>query len=78
MTEFYRQLHKNPIKAEALRQAQIAMIQGKIHIEGNQLVSSRGNIILPPEIAAELQKQIGNNLAHPFFWAPFTMIGNPW
>ncbi|MFM7365888.1 MAG: CHAT domain-containing protein, partial [Cuspidothrix sp.] len=39
MTEFYRQLKTSPIKSEALRQAQLAMIQGKIKVEENQLIS---------------------------------------
>lgn len=31
MTEFYRQLNRTTIKAEALRQVQIAMLKGKVH-----------------------------------------------
>jgi filamentous hemagglutinin family protein len=46
MTEFYQQLNTAPLKAEALRQAQIEMIQGE--------------------------------MAHPYYWAAFTMVGNPW
>jgi filamentous hemagglutinin family protein len=71
MTEFYRQLNTAPIKAEAMRQAQIDMIQGKIRLEGNKLISNRGSIELPPQT-------IIGNLTHPYYWAPFTMIGSPW
>ncbi|MCC5627041.1 CHAT domain-containing protein [Nostoc sphaeroides CHAB 2801] len=78
MTDFYSQLKIVPIKAEALRQAQIAMIQGKVKIENNKLIATNNNIELSPEIADYLQKNVVGNLSHPFYWAPFTMIGSPW
>ena len=34
MSEFYQQLKTAPMKAEALRQAQIAMIKGQVRFEG--------------------------------------------
>ncbi|WP_341529573.1 CHAT domain-containing protein [Nostoc sp. UHCC 0302] len=76
MTEFYRRLKTSSIKSEALRQAQIEMLNGQIHIENGQLrlVALRSATPLPPEIA-----QLGNfNLSHPYYWAGFTMIGSPW
>jgi CHAT domain-containing protein len=76
MSEFYQQLKTAPIKAEALRQAQIAMIKGQVKIEGGQLRSSgsQGGVPLPPELV-----QVGDkNLSHPAYWAAFTMIGSPW
>ncbi|MEH2054314.1 CHAT domain-containing protein [Nostoc sp.] len=78
MTEFYSQLKTAPIKAEALRQAQLAMIQGKVRIEGNQLTGVNRGVSLPPQMASYLQQNIVGNLSHPFYWAPFTMIGSPW
>ena len=74
MTSFYTQLKKAPIKAEALRQAQISMIKGEVSIEGNKMHTSKEDILLPPELAG-----LGNKkLSHPYYWAAFTMIGNPW
>ena len=74
MTDFYRHLATAPIKAEALRQAQIAMLKGQVRIENGQLHSPRGNISLPPELAG-----LGNqNLSHPYYWAAFTIVGSPW
>ena len=76
MTEFYTHLKTSPIKSEALRQAQVEMLNGQIHIENGQLrlVAQRSATPLPPEIA-----QLGNfNLSHPYYWAGFTMIGSPW
>ncbi len=74
MTEFYQHLKKAPIKAEALREAQIAMLTGQVHLTGGQLHTSKGTIPLPPELAA-----LGNqDLSSPYYWAAFTMIGSPW
>lgn len=74
MTEFYRHLQTAPIKAEALKQAQIEMIKGHIRIENGRLQSPNGNIALPPALA-KIEKQ---NFSHPFYWAAFTVVGNPW
>jgi CHAT domain-containing protein len=74
MTEFYRQLKEAPFKAQALRQAQLAMIKGEVRLEGGQLHTPGGNVPLPPKLA-----QLGDtNLSHPYYWAGFTMIGSPW
>ncbi len=74
MGEFYRNLRQAPIKAEALRQAQIAMLQGKVTIKGGELRGVRGGIPVPPAIA----QRGDQNLSHPYYWAAFTMIGSPW
>jgi CHAT domain-containing protein len=74
MTELYQKLKQAPIKAEALRQAQVSMIKGKVRLKGGQLVTSTKAVPLPPELS-----KLGNkNLEHPYFWASFTMIGSPW
>jgi filamentous hemagglutinin family protein len=74
MREFYRQLEQAPIKAEALRRAQLAMLRGEVRIEEGKLLTSQGAIDLPPELA-----KLGNvNLSHPYFWSAFTLIGSPW
>jgi CHAT domain-containing protein len=74
MTNFYDQLKRAPIKVEALRQAQVAMLKGEVRLEDGKLVTSHQVLPLPPELA-KLENQ---NLSHPKFWAAFTMIGNPW
>ncbi|MGB3535215.1 MAG: CHAT domain-containing protein [Microcoleaceae cyanobacterium] len=78
MSEFYRQLSqmRYTVKAEALRQAQIAMIEGDVRVEAGQLRSlSRGDRpVNLPVLAAE-----GNvSLSHPYYWASFVMVGSPW
>ncbi|MEB3336877.1 MAG: CHAT domain-containing protein, partial [Leptolyngbyaceae bacterium] len=74
MTEFYNQLKTTSTKAEALQKAQLAMIQGKVALENGQLRSSRGNTSL----STKLSPVPNNQLAHPYYWAAFTLIGNPW
>ncbi len=74
MTEFYRQLRTAPIKAEALRLAQIAMLHQQLNLDNNLALRSAGSASLPPEmINFESSK-----LSHPYYWAAFTLIGNPW
>ena len=76
MLEFYQHLHdaQNPIKAEALRQAQISMIQGNLKVENGQLtgLDKDKSIAMPKEV------QNISNLSHPYYWAGFTLIGSPW
>ncbi len=75
MNTFYAILKKGNItKAEALRQAQIALITKDLSAAGIprgeeawiEVVSTRTG--LPP--------QVSNNLNHPYYWAPFILIGN--
>jgi filamentous hemagglutinin family protein len=75
MNEFYQQLSQGNIKAESLRQAQLALLRGEVKLNQG-LLQSRGtvNITLPKEIA-----QIGNlNFSHPYYWSGFTIVGSPW
>ncbi|HBL62924.1 MAG TPA: CHAT domain-containing protein [Cyanobacteria bacterium UBA8803] len=72
MTQFYTDLKTAPIKAEALRQAQLAMIKGQVKVENGQLRTPNNAIPLPPELAE------AKDFAHPYYWAAFTLVGNPW
>jgi CHAT domain-containing protein len=74
MTDFYQQLNTAPIKAEALRRSQLAMIRGEVRLENGKLHTPNVDIPLPPELV-ELGDQ---KLDHPYYWSAFTMIGNPW
>ncbi|MBE9205006.1 CHAT domain-containing protein [Nostoc sp. LEGE 06077] len=74
MTQFYEKLKQAPIKAEALRRAQVAMLKGEVRLEMGKLRTARGDLPLP-EVLVELGDK---KLTHPFFWSAFTMIGNPW
>lgn len=76
MAEFYQQLRSAPIKAEALRRAQLAMLRGQVHLQDGNLFYSgtRQGMPLPAGMAGRGDK----NLSHPYYWAAFTMIGSPW
>jgi CHAT domain-containing protein len=74
MSEFYQNLKSNPLKVEALRQAQIAMLKGEVYVDKDKLRGSQTTITLPPILA----KNKINNLSHPFYWSGFTIIGSPW
>ena len=76
MSEFYQQLKTAPIKAAALRKAQIAMLRGDVRLEGGRLRGSSrgGGVELPPS----LQGFTDTKLSHPFYWSAFVMVGSPW
>jgi len=76
MTEFYQQLRTAPIKAEALRQAQLALLRGEVRLQDGYLQRGGNNraLALPEELADRGDR----NLSHPYYWAAFTTIGSPW
>lgn len=76
MTQFYRYLNTAAIKADAMRQAQVAMAQGQISIKDGRLqgLGAVEGMVLPQAIV-DLPDQ---NFSHPYFWAGFTVVGNPW
>ncbi|NET57538.1 MAG: tetratricopeptide repeat protein [Symploca sp. SIO2E6] len=71
MNSFYEALQSNQTKAEALRLAQIALITSDDTTVGEQ----RGSIVAR-RVGDELPTAVVNRLNHPFYWAPFILIGN--
>lgn len=70
--EFYHQLRTAPLKTEALRQAQLAMLKEQVLIKDGQLQLPDRVIPIPEEIASTGL----TTLSHPYFWSAFTVIGN--
>jgi CHAT domain-containing protein len=72
MSDFYARWVKQPSsgKAEALRQAQLAFLQGSPVSTSSG--SDRGVQVMPESIPAAHE----TGYAHPFYWAPFVLIGN--
>ncbi|RMG08507.1 MAG: CHAT domain-containing protein [Cyanobacteria bacterium J055] len=76
MSEFYQQLYQHASlgKAEALRQAQIAMLSGRVRLHDGQLIGTQETIDLPLELADIPD----TDLSHPYYWSAFTLVGSPW
>jgi CHAT domain-containing protein len=72
MSDFYARWVSNPTagKAEALRQAQLALLHGTGL--ASQTTTGRG---LQPEESPRPASHL-HDYAHPFYWAPFVLIGN--
>jgi CHAT domain-containing protein len=73
MSDFYHQLKNLPLTSNALRSTQVLMLKGDLNL-GNSLVSRQVRGGLP----SELQSSQHRDLSHPYYWAAFTTIGNPW
>ena len=69
MSEFYHQIPQTTTKAEALRQAQLNLLNDQT----NAVDLSRVEKSLGTDSQA-----LENSLSHPFYWAGFSMISSPW
>ncbi|NEQ48399.1 MAG: CHAT domain-containing protein [Leptolyngbya sp. SIOISBB] len=80
MAEFYTQLRTAdiPVKAEAVRQTQLAMLNGEVQFESEVLLSNGGRTSLPEDLQAILADNQLPDLSHPFYWSGFTLVGSPW
>ncbi|MBI4848903.1 MAG: tetratricopeptide repeat protein [Nitrospirae bacterium] len=76
MRIFYRNLKSHP-KSESLRMAQLEMIRGKT---GKGIVRGVGGITPSKENKPESREESRSSLtvdgSHPYFWAPFILIGD--
>ncbi|MGB5972830.1 MAG: CHAT domain-containing protein, partial [Nodosilinea sp.] len=71
MDAFYLALQNGYTKAEALQRAQQALIVDDLSLVG----STRGTIVVENAVTGELLELKGQ-LSHPYYWAPFILIGN--
>jgi CHAT domain-containing protein len=74
MSDFYSRWVKSPSegKAEALRQAQLVFIRGAA--TSHDANTDRGLVVT--DAGKPLQQAHPSGFAHPFYWAPFVLIGN--
>ena len=71
MNRFYQALQGGNTKAEALRLAQVALITG----DDTALAEQQRSIVVVG-VRNELKPEVVNRLNHPYYWAPFILIGN--
>ncbi|GAB4201570.1 MAG: hypothetical protein Fur006_54160 [Coleofasciculaceae cyanobacterium] len=72
MNAFYANLKQGNItKAEALRQAQITLITG----DSKAIRKNRSLVVVEPN-STNPPPRVANRLNHPYYWAPFILIGN--
>ena len=72
MDAFYANLNQQMTKAEALLQAQIALITSDLTASGVE----RGASVEVISTRTGLPLSVANSLSHPYYWAPFILIGN--
>lgn len=72
MNAFYGALKGNITKAEALRQAQIALIKNDYSAVGDE----NRSIFKSEPVNEKLQQTTTRKFEHPYYWAPFILIGN--
>ncbi len=78
MQEFYTNLAKDnhPTKPEALRQSQLSLLYGKNNPK--KASDDERGAIEPKPIPGKtpMNQQSGTGYSHPYYWAPFILIGN--
>jgi CHAT domain-containing protein len=77
MASFYRNL-KTMGKAEALRQAQLELIRGGGHSDllARRGVGGIGKLGETREAQSSSENPISVSTSHPYFWAPFILVGD--
>lgn len=74
MAEFYRlrQSGAGMTKAAALQKAQLALLRGELKARASE--SERSDLVKGGAPAFERDRKAP--YAHPYYWAPFILIGN--
>jgi CHAT domain-containing protein len=77
MSNFYRNL-KTTTKSEALRQAQLQLIRGETRSDlfAKRGVGGIGKLGESPPPKSLSQDSVSVSASHPYFWAPFILVGD--
>ncbi|MGB3650336.1 MAG: CHAT domain-containing protein [Rivularia sp. (in: cyanobacteria)] len=76
MQQFYKNLansKQKTTKAEAMRLAQLQLLYNK-DVTLSDIKRAGG--LIPEEIPSSGKKPESKTFAHPYYWAPFVLIGN--
>ena len=81
MPKFYSVRKSNPgmVKAEALRQAQLSLLQGRLEQTASEQDLKRAKLVSGPDgtpVSSPFKSDPKAPYAHPYYWAPFVLIGN--
>ncbi|NJN76796.1 MAG: CHAT domain-containing protein [Synechococcaceae cyanobacterium RL_1_2] len=77
MQSFYNYLKTEPTKADALRMAQLDLLNGNLQVNNGQVLD-RSGAIKNLKLTPDLNNVSLSELSHPYYWSGFTMIGQPW
>lgn len=76
MQQFYRNLAQGMSKAKALQQAQLSLIERQ-PVGDSQSIRSDVNVTPDGSVAVTSRSgATSSGYAHPYYWAPFILIGN--
>ncbi|WP_088889883.1 CHAT domain-containing protein [Leptolyngbya ohadii] len=73
MNAFYTALESGKTKAQALQLAQQTLISGNLTVAEQ---TGRNATIGARDIRTGLPPEVSSRLSHPYYWAPFILIGN--
>ena len=77
MGSFYKNL-KTKSKVDALRQAQLEMIRGgkRSDLLARRGVGGVGKLGQAPGSRSPISVPVSISVSHPYFWAPFILVGD--
>jgi CHAT domain-containing protein len=77
MQEFYKNLATGKMtKSQALRQAQLSLLKGKKSQLEDAKKRAPGGLVPVAEPENSSKNREATNYSHPYYWAPFILIGN--
>jgi CHAT domain-containing protein len=75
--QYYRYLDAGFSKAEAMQATRTAFARGTIRSLGSEVMGSDSTPLLQ-SLTPDQRNRIAGGLQHPFFWAGFQLLGEPW